>query len=142
MTQEAIFGPVLTTILLTFVVWVVMFARRIPFITSQELGDEELSKPGALAALSPPEVNAPSDNLKNLFELPVLFYALALMLYASDRVDTAYVVAAWIFAAFRVLHSFEHCTKNVIMRRFYLYLVSCVALWFIAGRAMVQYALG
>jgi hypothetical protein len=30
-----------------------------------------------LARLSPAAVANPSDNLKNLFELPVLFYALA-----------------------------------------------------------------
>jgi hypothetical protein len=33
--------------------------------------------PAKLAELSPPAVANPSDNLKNLFELPVIFYALA-----------------------------------------------------------------
>jgi hypothetical protein len=39
-------------------------------------------------------VSNPSDNLKNLFEIPVLFYALALYLFITNQVDVAYVTAA------------------------------------------------
>jgi hypothetical protein len=35
--------------------------------------------------------------------------------------------AAWVFAIFRVLHSAVHCTFNLVMLRFYLYLVSALA---------------
>jgi hypothetical protein len=91
--------------------------------------------PGALAAISPPDVVNPSDNFKNLFEMPVLFYVLATLLIATDRVDSASVVAAWVFVSFRVLHSAVHCTINVVLLRFYLYLASSLALWFIAARA-------
>jgi hypothetical protein len=91
--------------------------------------------PGRLAELSPPEVSNPSDNLKNLFEIPVLFYALALYLFVTNQVDATYVNAAWVFAVFRALHSAVHCTFNLVMLRFYLYLISTVALWFIAARA-------
>ena len=68
--------------------------------------------------MSPPKVNAPSDNLKNLFEMPVLFYALASMLFVTEQVDSGYVVAAWVFAAFRIAHSAVHCTVNIVMLRF------------------------
>jgi hypothetical protein len=43
--------------------------------------------------------------------------------------------AAWVFAIFRVLHSVVHCTFNLVMLRFYLYLVSALALWFMLARA-------
>ena len=91
--------------------------------------------PTALARLSPPAVANPSDNLKNLFEIPVLFYVLVLYLFAVKQVDALYVDAAWIFVTFRVLHSAVHCTFNLIMLRFYLYLIATVAVWFIAFRA-------
>jgi hypothetical protein len=139
MSQTAIFGPVLATMALTFIVWVYMYVRRIRFITSNDLAPGDLSAPGALAQLSPPAVNNPSDNFKNLFEIPVLFYALAGYLFATSQVDAAYLVAAWIFVAFRVLHSAVHCTVNVIMLRFYLHLFSTLAVWFIAGRAALAY---
>ena len=50
--------------------------------------------------------------------------------------------AAWIFVAFRVMHSAVHCTFNLIMLRFYLYLIATVAVWFIAIRAGVVYLAG
>ena len=134
MHQTAIFGPFFATMLLTFVVWVYMYARRIPFIQRSGFKPGELS-PARLAELSPPEVSNPSDNLKNLFEIPVLFYALALYLYATQQVDAVYVTAAWIFVAFRVLHSAVHCTVNIVLLRFWLYAASTIAVWFMIFRA-------
>jgi hypothetical protein len=139
MTQAAIFGPLFATVLLTFVVWVYMYIRRISFITSNKISSKDLAVPGALAQLSPPAVSNPSDNLKNLFEIPVIFYALAFYLFATKQVDTAYVAAAWVFVAFRVLHSAVHCTFNLVMLRFYLYLFAALAVWLIAIRAALAY---
>jgi hypothetical protein len=141
MPQTAIFGPVFATIFLTFLVWVYMYVRRIAFIRGNQLRPGDLA-PAAFAALSPPAVSNPSDNLKNLFEIPVIFYALAGALFATHQVDAAYVAAAWIFAGFRALHSAVHCTINIVMLRFYLYLVSTLAVWFIAARAGLHYLVG
>jgi hypothetical protein len=137
--QTAIFGPFFATMFLTLVVWAYMYVRRIGFIRSKGISPKDLAVPGELARLSPPEVSNPSDNLKNLFEIPVLFYALALYLFATNQVDDAYVSAAWVFVAFRALHSVVHCTINLVMLRFYLYLFSTLAVWFIAARAALAY---
>ena len=135
MHQTAIFGPFFATMLLTMLVWIYMYARRIPFILGSGVTPGELAAPGRLAQISPPEVSNPSDNLKNLFEIPVLFYALALYLFVTQQVDALYVGAAWIFVVFRVLHSVVHCTVNVVMVRFYLYLISTLAVWLMVIRA-------
>lgn len=135
MTQRAIFGPFFATIFLTMLVWVYMYTRRISFITSNKIKAQDLAVPGALARLSPPEVANPSDNFKNLFEIPVLFYALVLYLFVTNQVDAVYVDAAWVFVVFRTLHSAVHCTFNLVMLRFYLYLIATLAVWFIAIRA-------
>ena len=137
MSQNAIFGPFFATMGLTLIVWIYLYARRIPFIRS--LGNVDLSFPGELARLSPPSVSNPSDNFKNLFELPVLFYALSLYLFVTGQVDAAYVTAGWIFAAFRILHSAVHCTFNHVMLRFNLYLVSCLALFIMGVRAALAH---
>jgi hypothetical protein len=139
MDQTAIFGPFFATMLLTLVVWVYMYVRRIAFIQGNELSPADLAVPGALAQISPPAVSNPSDNLKNLFEIPVLFYAIALHLFATGQVDAAYVAAGWVFVVFRVLHSAVHCTFNLVMLRFYLYLISTLAVWFMVLRAAVAY---
>ena len=135
MTQDAIFSPFFATVFLTLLVWVYMYIRRISFITSINIPSKDLAVPGTLAQISPPNVSNPSDNLKNLFEIPVLFYALVLYLFITKQVDTVYVNAAWVFVVFRVLHSAVHCTFNLIMLRFYLYLFATLAVWFIAIRA-------
>ena len=139
MTQEAIFGPFFATVFLTFLVWVYMYIRRIGFLTSNKISPKDLAVPGALAQISPPAVSNPSDNLKNLFEIPVLFYALVLYLFATKLVDVAYVDAAWTFVAFRAMHSAVHCTFNLVTLRFYLYLFSTLAVWFVAIRAALAY---
>jgi hypothetical protein len=135
MNQTAIFGPFFATILLTLVVWVYMFARRVPFIQSSELTPEQLATPGALAAATPAAISNPSDNLKNLFEMPILFYALALFLFVTEQVDAAYVYAGWAFVGFRVLHSAVHCSFNLVILRFALYALSSLMVWFMFARA-------
>ena len=140
MSQTSIFGPFFAMMLLTLLVWVYMYVRRIAFIRGNQLSPEDLAVPGELARLSPAAVSNPSDNLKNLFEVPVLFYALALYLFATAQVDATYVGAAWVFVAFRALHSAVHCTFNHVLLRFNLYLVSTLALWFMFARAALAYA--
>ena len=139
MAQTAIFGPFFAMMGLTFVVWVYMYVRRIRFITASGLTPGELSKPGRLAELSPAAVSNPSDNLKNLFEIPVLFYAIVLYLFATTSVDAVYVGAAWTFVVFRALHSAMHCTINIVIVRFYLYLVATIAVWFMIARAALAH---
>ena len=123
--------------LLTFFVWVYMYARRIPFILRNKLAPDQLT-PSEFARLSPPAVANPSDNLKNLFELPTIFYAVVLSLYATQQVDGVYVGAAWIYFGFRVLHSIVHCTFNFVPLRFWLYAISAVALWLMVFRFALQ----
>lgn len=135
MPQHAIFGPFFATMILTSIVWIYLYIRRISFITRSQVSPKELAVPGKLAQISPPAVSNPSDNLKNLFEIPVLFYGLVLYLFVTQQVDAVYVSAAWIFVLFRVLHSAVHCTFNLVLLRFYCYLFSTLAVWFMVGRA-------
>jgi len=139
MQQTAIFGPVLALMLLTLAVWIYMYIRRIAFITRERIDSRRLEIPGELARVSPAAISNPSDNLKNLFELPVLFYALALLLFVTQSVDATYVAAAWLFVAFRTAHSLVHCTFNRVMVRFYCYLAASLALWFMVLRATLGY---
>ena len=139
MEQTAIFGPFLATMLLTLLVWVYMYIRRISFIRKNNIGPREMAVPGALAQISPPAVSNPSDNLKNLFEVPLLFYALALYLFVTGQVDAVYVNTGWVFVLFRVLHSAVHCTFNLVMLRFYLYLIATLAVWFMLARAALAH---
>lgn len=136
MSLSPIFGPMFVMFGLTLVVWLYMYARRLPFILGNDLQPDQL-RPHVFAELQPPGVANPSDNLKNLFELPVIFYALVLYLESQGQVDSAHVVCAWLFALFRILHSLMHCTLNIVPVRFLLYLIAAAALWVMVLRAAV-----
>lgn len=138
MNQTAIFGPFLAMFFLTFAVWAYMYARRIPFIRTLDMPSEQLT-PAELARLSPPAVSTPSDNLKNLFEIPVLFYGLVLYLFVTSQVDFVYLAASWAFVFFRVLHSLVHCTINIVLLRFALYLIASLSVWYMLLRAAIAY---
>jgi hypothetical protein len=123
---------------LTAIVWFVMYARRIPTMRKARLPAQTYTIPETISQHLPEAVNYPANNLKNLFELPVLFYALCLYLYVAGHVDQIYVLAAWLFFILRVLHSIVHCTRNIVMLRFYLYSAAALVLWFMLGRALSQ----
>ena len=91
--------------------------------------------PSGICAHIAAAVSNPSDNLRNLFELLTVFYALVLCLYVTNHVDATFVWAAWLFVGFRVLHSGVHCTFNFVPLRFWLYAGGSILLWFIAVRA-------
>jgi hypothetical protein len=131
---NAILLPFFAMMLLTMAVWFFMYARRIPFIQNNRLTPEQL-RPLEFARISPPAVANPSDNLRNLFEIPTLFYALVIYLLVSNRVDDLHVATAWVFVAFRILHSAVHCTVNIVLLRFWLYCLSTLALWVMLIRA-------
>ena len=134
MSPDAIFGPFFAAMFLTLVVWVYMYARRIPFIVRSRLSPAQM-RPEEFARLSPPAVANPSDNLKNLFELPTLFYALCLYLYVTRSVDLTGVLLAWCFVALRALHSLVHSTFNRVPLRFIVYAASSLPLWALFLRA-------
>jgi hypothetical protein len=133
MEQTQIFQPFAATMVLTLVVWIYMYSRRLPFILGNRLTPAQLT-PAELARLSPPQVSTPSDNLKNLFEMPTIFYAVVLYLHATGKVDALHLGAAWTFFAFRLLHSLVHCSFNLVPLRFALYVISALALWFMVAR--------
>jgi len=138
MQDPAIFGPFLAMMLLTFVVWLVMYTRRLRYLFKNKIDYRTINTREKAAGLVPEQISYASDNLKNLFELPVLFYALCLYLYVAGLVDQIYLAAAWLFFVLRVLHSIVHCTKNIVMLRFYLYSAAALVLWFMLGRALIR----
>ena len=51
-------------------------------------------------------------NLINLFELPILFYVICVVLYVSGKVDDYFLLLAYWFVGFRVAHSIYHIFIN------------------------------
>jgi len=138
MHDPAIFAPFLGMMLLTLAVWLTMYTRRLSYLARNKIDYRTINTRDKAAGVVPEEISYASDNLKNLFEFPMLFYAICIYLYVSDSVDTLYLVAAWWFFLFRIVHSFIHCTSNVVPHRFGTYMISAIGLWFMVVRAALQ----
>jgi hypothetical protein len=81
----------------------------------------------------PLEVARITRNLGNQFELPVIFYALVVLLVALGRVTWFDVVVAWVFVAGRVIHTLvQTLTDNVVLRG-RVFVISFMAVVALAG---------
>ncbi len=134
MNQQLILQPVVALMLLTLVVWLYMYAKRIPYIVGHKIPGKLIATPELLNARLPQELSYSSNNLKNLFELPVIFYVLCVLLILTQKVDSVFLYTAWVFVALRALHSLIQCTRNVVEHRFAAYLLSSLMLWFMLLR--------
>jgi hypothetical protein len=119
--------PVLALIGWTFVMWVWLYATRIPAVRAARIDLAAVSRTGGQLEL-PAEVTRVADNYNHLHEQPTLFYALALAAQLANAVDGISVALAWSYVALRVVHSFVQATRNVIMVRFYVFAVASLVL--------------
>ena len=120
--------PAIALVAVTFVVWLGMYFTRLRYMRIHRIDPNDLGTRERAAKLLE-AVSGPSDNLKNLFELPVLFYLLIVLLLDTGHANANFVSAAWAFVALRTLHSAIHCTYNDVTHRFTVYVMSSLVLW-------------
>jgi hypothetical protein len=121
-------GPVLALVAWTFVMWVWMYATRIPAMQEARVDMAELSRTGAKLSL-PPEVARVADNYNHLHEQPTIFYAVALAAQLGGAADGLNIGLAWSYVAARVVHSLVQATKNVIPVRFAVFALGSLVLF-------------
>jgi len=138
MSKFTILLPFFGVMLLTLVVWTYMYFRRTSYLLREKIDLRTVDTPQKAETVVPDTVSLASHNLKNLFELPVIFYAVSLYLFVNDSVDRFYLVAAWWFLAFRIAHSLIHCTYNKVEHRFATYMFAAIALWAMVIRGAMQ----
>ncbi len=132
MIGAGILKPVVALLAWTMVMWVWMYATRIPAIRrlpqSTEPGADVGWTGAKLEALLPGEVQWKAHNYNHLHEAPTLFYAVALVLAIIGQGDGLNATIAWIYVGLRVAHSFWQATVNRVMVRFALFALSSLAL--------------
>jgi len=67
-------------------------------------------------------------NLANQFELPVIFYAVVVLLIVIGRVSGIDVLAAWVFVAGRVIHTLVQTLSDDVVLRGRVFLINFAAL--------------
>ena len=73
-----------------------------------------------------------SRNLVNIFEVPVLFFVVCILIYVTANVDMYYVLLAWVYVLGRYVHTYIHVTSNDVRQRFFVYMATnfvMLAIW-------------
>lgn len=121
--------PILAMVSVTACVWLYMYFQRIPYLLSHKIDLQLVRTPDAMTSLLTEKVQLPAYNLRNLFELPVLFYVLCLVAIFLDINNSLMINLAWSYVLLRAIHSIIHCTYNHVMHRFIAYFLSSLVLW-------------
>ncbi|MEL7540791.1 MAG: MAPEG family protein, partial [Pseudomonadota bacterium] len=77
----AFLTPVLLLVCWTLIMWLWMYATRIPAMTKAKIDPDDARHPGTYADRLPANVRAVADNYNHLHEQPTIFYAL--MVFAA-----------------------------------------------------------
>lgn len=107
-----------------------MYYTRITEIRRGRIAIQDLAQAAEAKRLLR-NVAGPSENLVNLFEIPVLFYVALIVLYVTDLSNGLYLGLAWAFVLLRYVHGFIHVTYNRVLHRFAVYFMGTLLLWVI-----------
>lgn len=136
--ELALLAPVIALVLWTHVMWLWMYATRIPAISAARMKLDPEVPPKELMNRLPASVRWKADNYNHLFEAPTLFYAVGLALALLGDTSSLSLQLAWAYVALRVAHSIVQATFNKIEVRFALFSLSYLVLIGLSVRAAQQ----
>jgi hypothetical protein len=128
-------APVLSLVLWTLVIWLWMYATRIPAMQKARIDPQDAARTRTLNL--PVEVMWVSDNYNHLMEQPTIFYATALAAQIAGHADGIGIGLAWAYVALRIVHSVIQCTVNIVTVRFAVFTLSTIVLAIMAVRLAV-----
>ncbi|MCM2472915.1 hypothetical protein HGO38_05425 [Rhizobium sp. CG5] len=125
MTGFELFWPLVAHAFLVFCLYGLLVLRRASVVKSGLVEREAFRENRD----EPTESRVVNRAIANQFELPVLFYAVSILLYIVDADNVVAVALAWLFVATRYAHAFVHVTANRLMLRRPLFMAGFVALF-------------
>ncbi len=139
MEKSLLLQPMVALILWTMLVWLWMYATRIPAMNKAKIDSANLvgTKGGDLDELLPPEVQWKAHNYNHLLAEPTLFYAICVVLILSGQDFGLNLTIAWIYVGLRVLHSLIQVTVNRVVFRFSAFALSSLCIIALAIHAAI-----
>jgi hypothetical protein len=131
--------PILALVVWTLIVWIFMYATRLPAMQKAKIDPQAAIHPGSLSVL-PTGARVVADNYNHLHEQPTIFYALALYTHLAGPADGINIALAWAYVAARVVHSFVQIVVRVVAIRFLTFVVGTLILMAIALRDLLALA--
>jgi len=130
MTSTSFLTPVLALIIWTLLIWVLMYARRIPAMQAAKIDPDSAKSPdGKWKEEMPLSVQASAHNYNHLLEQPTIFYALMFYITLTAQMSAPIYYAAWAYVILRVLHSFVQVSAGKVMIRFAIFSLSTIMLF-------------
>jgi hypothetical protein len=121
----ALVYPVLALVLWTFVVYILLGVRRYQAVRSRKTRTRDIALSGDAW---PDDEKKVSNNLRNLYEAPVIFYVLCGAATYVGVTPFGMTILAWIYVATRVVHTTIHTTSNNLSARSLVFAVGLTVL--------------
>lgn len=127
MTGFEMFWPLVAHALMVFCLYALLVVRRAAVVRSGKV--ERIAFRENLA--EPEESRVVNRAIANQFELPVLFYAVSVLLFIIEADNVVAVVLAWVFVVARYVQAAMQLTGNLPLRRLFFTLgfVSLFLMW-------------
>lgn len=131
---QTVVAACLAQVLLTFAVGLRLFTTRVGEMRRRRIPPQSVAN--SVQISSKLEDLRAADNFRNLFEVPVLFFALCAVALATGLLPGWLQIGVWLFVVVRVVHSLIQCSYNKVMHRFAAFLMSfftVIVLWLAFG---------
>jgi hypothetical protein len=137
-TNAEFLSPVLALVAWTLVMWIWMYATRIPAMNAAGIDPQEAAYPGTWAHRLKSGVRSVADNYNHLHEQPTIFYALMFFAAMTGGGDAKALKLAWAYVIIRVLHSLVQATINRVIVRFSIFALGSIVLMIFTFREVMR----
>ncbi len=126
MYDHGLILPVLALVAWSLVIWALMVTTRVAVMRRHKIHPQKAQRTRTFEA--PGKSMWIADNYNHLMEQPTIFYAAALAAQLAGETGPITVGLAWAYVVIRILHSLLQTTTNIVMQRFYLFILSTLVL--------------
>jgi hypothetical protein len=138
-TTTEFLAPVLVLVAWTLVMWIWMYATRIPAMKEAGIDPQDAAYPGTWShRLQRPGVRSVADNYNHLHEQPTIFYAVMFFAVLTGGADATGLALAWAYVALRIVHSLVQATFNRVLVRFSVFALASLTLMVITLREILR----
>lgn len=133
-----ILHPVVALAVWTMIIWIWMYATRLPAMQKVPGLDAGKMVGGVGADLDkviPAKTQWVAHNYNHLHEAPTVFYAVAIVLAIVGAGDGMNATIAWVYVFLRVAHSLVQILSNRVIIRFGIFALSSIALMMLVAHA-------
>ena len=129
--EYSILLPPTALAFLTGFVWLRMGSDRLGELRSRRIHPQQVATSKQMSETLQNTQSA--DHFRNLFEVPVLFYALCGFIAITRMTTLLLLACAWGYVVLRAAHAYIHLSHNKVVRRFQAFVASTIVLYVMWG---------